>query len=114
MATVANSTTFPEKRVAQITWTPLNEADAEGAAERCSRYARVTIQVKGTFANGTLHIRGSNDGSNFKTLTVDGSNALTFISGAGTKEVLEVPLYLKPVLVSGSGCSLTVIAAARA
>lgn len=113
MATVAPVTTTPEKRVAVATWSPLTEADADGRAEYFSRYGRVTVQVKGTFANGTLHVQGSNDGSNYQTLTVEGSQAATF-TAADTKVLAEVPRYIKPVLLSGSGCSLSVLIAGRA
>ena len=113
MAVVAKSTTIPEKKVASVVWTPFNEADTEGTPENFARYRSVTIQVKGTFGSSTMHIRGSADGSSYQTLRdKSGSNALTF-TAAGVKELNEIPRFIRPELISGSGASLTVYAQAH-
>lgn len=113
MATKTGVSVAQEPGVVETTWGPLTADDTEGSAENFARYGHVTVQVKGTFGGATVNWQGANDGSNYQTLTVDGSNAAAF-AAAGHKNIFELPRYSKPVLATASGpTSLTVVAVAR-
>jgi hypothetical protein len=75
--------------------------------ERC-------VTVHGTFgAGGSITIQGSNDGTNWFALTDPQGNALTK-TAAAIEQVLESPLYIRPLVTAGDGTtSLTVILLCR-
>jgi hypothetical protein len=54
-----------------------------------------SVQVSGTFGGGTVLIEGSNDGSNWFTLTDPTGAALSF-AAAGLKQILELTRYIRP------------------
>lgn len=74
-----------------------------------SLYADRSVQVEGTFgAGGTVLIEGSNDGTNWRTLTDPLGNALS-ITTAGIKQVTEAVAQMRPRVSAGDGTtSLTV------
>lgn len=73
-----------------------------------------SVQVTGTFgAGGNLRIEGSNDGTNYATLTDPQGNALDFTT-AKIEQVSEITRYLRPRVTAGDGTtSLTVTIMAR-
>jgi hypothetical protein len=68
-----------------------------------------SVQVTGTFgAGGTVVLEGSNDGTNYRTLTDPQGNALSFTS-AGLEAIQEITRYVRPRVTAGDGTtSLTV------
>lgn len=66
-----------------------------------------SVQVAGTFGGATVNIEGSNDGTNFVTMTDPQGTALAF-SAAGLKQAMELVRYIRPAVVGGSGVSITV------
>lgn len=114
MSTVAPYTSAPQKRVAKSVWSGVVEATTAGDAVSFARYDKVTVEVVGTFGGASVQMKGSNDGSNYQTMTTEGSQPMTF-TAEGVKIAYEAPLFLKPVIANGSGpTSLTVTAVARA
>lgn len=81
---------------------------------RLAAYADRSAQVEGTFgAGGTVLIEGTNDGTNWRTLTDPLGNLLS-ITAAGIKQVTEAVLQMRPRVSAGDGTtSLTVTFALR-
>lgn len=96
-----NSQQFTRK----ITWTSLTAANASGTATNTSPFRMIEVQIKGTWNTGTLTIQGSDDGTNYGTLTQlkDLADA-SYTSDPAKPSIplLECPLWVKPVL-SGAG-----------
>lgn len=99
-----------------FTWGPLTTSNAaggligiKGRIPLC-RLSDKTVQFVGTFTGTpTIVLQGSNDGTNWETLTDPQGNAIS--SGVALMEaVTENPLYIRPSMSSGDGStSVTVI-----
>jgi len=96
------------------TWTPLTTTNADGSPFEFPDWADNTIQVFGTFgAGGTILVEGSNDGTNWATLTDSNGTALS-LTAASVKTINERPRYLRPRVSAGDGTtSLTAVMLAR-
>lgn len=70
--------------------------------KQLAAYADRTVQVAGTFGGATVTVQGSNDGTNFATLTDPLGNALT-ITTATIKQVTEAVLQMRPAVTGGDG-----------
>lgn len=114
MATVAGVDQLYLQNHRVRTWTPLTTTNNDGApiSYASNGMGGVTFQVNGTFgAGGTLVVEGSNDGTNWYTLS-DQANAAVSFSTAGLKTVRDQPLFIRPRVTAGDGTtSLTVVAA---
>lgn len=95
------------------TWT-ITTANTDGVAVEYSEYADKTWQAVGTWGGATLTLQGSNDGTNWFSLTnAAGGTAATFTADGG-KAVIETPRYVRPSLtVVGVGASVVVTLCAR-
>ena len=115
MATINATGTNIGIGVRLYSWTPLANGDNGNSLEAAATSDK-TVQVVGTFgAGGTCVVQGSNDGTNWATLTdPDGTN-LSF-TASGLELVRENPRYIRPNVTAGDGTtSLTVhITAKRA
>lgn len=87
-----------------VAWTGLTHTTSDsgdpfempGAADR-------SLQVTGTFGSGgTLTFEGSNDGTNWATLTDPQGNGLT-VQAAKIEAVLELTRYVRPRITAGDG-----------
>lgn len=69
--------------------------------EAVLQYLDRTFQIEGTFgAGGTLLIEGSNDGTNWRTLS-DPQGVMLSITSAGIYQVIQVTLYMRPRVSAG-------------
>lgn len=84
----------------------------DGAPIQYPEFADKTVQVIGTFGGGTVLIEGSNDGTNWSTLTDPSGSSLSF-SAAGLKQVLECTQYIRPRQSGGAAVAVTVYLVAR-
>lgn len=110
MATVTGTKTdCGTSRVFVFTWTPLTTTNADGNSLTAEQYADKSVQVTGTpGVGGSVSLQGSNDGTNWATLTDPQGNALTF-TAVGIKMVAEATRYIRPLVTAGDGTtSLTV------
>lgn len=65
-----------------------------------------SIQASGAgFGGSTLTIEGSNDGTNWVTLTDTAGSALTFTS-AGLKQILQVTRYIRAKVTGGAATAI--------
>lgn len=112
MATIKNVDTNPIRGVAQFLWEAVTEADV-GAATKCAQYSDKTVQVVGTFGGSTLTMQGSNDGTNWFTLT-DPAGANVAFTVTGAKLIAENPLYIRPSCTGGASTDLDVYVIGKA
>lgn len=87
-----------------ITWASVTGGDT-GEPREYAKFNDKTVQVFGTFGD-TLTIQGSNDGTNWATLSDSTGVALEF-TAAGIKLIAECPRYIRPS-AGGSLTSVTV------
>ena len=98
----------PTGRVRLATWLGLLNTD-DGAALDWTEYADRCFQVTGTFGvGGSCTIQGSNDGTNWGSLTDPLGNALTFTSQR-IEQALELPRYVRPIITAGDGTTNLVV-----
>ena len=91
-----------------IGWTGLLNGDTGSAVELVD-YADKTATITGTFgAGGTIVLQGSNDNSNWFTLT-DAQTGAISKTAAAMEIIVENPRYVRPSVTAGDGTtSLTV------
>jgi len=104
MADIFQST-VSRNGVATTTWETLTSTNADGVAyqpER-NRASVAAVQFIGTFDSATAVLQGSNDGTNWETLSdIFGLNVS--FTAAGYAEVSTAMAYLRPS-TSGGGVS---------
>jgi hypothetical protein len=108
MATIPHSRTPTGSSAAFVaTWAPLAQGD-DGDALSFGQYSDKSVQVSGTFGGATLRVEGTNDGTNWATLTDPQGNDL-LITSAKIEMVTEATVSIRPFVVGGNGTtSLTV------
>jgi hypothetical protein len=85
-----------------ISWTPLANGDSGSPIEMPGSADR-SIQISGTFgAGGTIVFEGSNDGTNYVTLTDPQGNAISK-TAASIEAVTELTRYVRPRVTAGDG-----------
>lgn len=90
------------------TWTGLLNGDT-GAAVEMPEYGDRTVQITGTFGvGGTLVLQGSNDGTNWFSLTDPQGNLISKTAAAG-ENVMETPRYTRPIVTAGDGSTSLVV-----
>lgn len=100
-----------DDRVYISTWTIASGDTCEPVFKPATRDR--CVQVFGTFGGATVTIEGSNEVDHYSALKELLGGAASFTT-AGIKQLLEIPLRVKPV-ISGGGAttSLTVIIVQR-
>lgn len=96
-----------------LTWA-LTTANTDGSLIEWTQWADRCFQAAGTWGGATLTIQGSNDGSNWFTLSnAAGAAAATFTADGG-KSIIELPRYVRPNLTTpGTGATVSVTLLAR-
>ncbi len=87
-------------------WPGLAAGD-DGAPLSASQYTDRSVQVTGNFGGSTVVIEGSNDGTNWSTLTDPQGNDLV-LSASKIEMVTEATLFIRPRVVGGAATNLTV------
>lgn len=91
-----------------VTWSGLaNSGDVGQAIQRPDILDR-SFQAAGSFGGGTVVCEGSNDGTNFGTLTNVAGGSVTFTATAAPMQVVEATAYIRPHMTAGSSASVTV------
>lgn len=93
-----------------ITWTPLTTTNQDGSPAEWVAWGDRCVQLSGTFGTGgTIALQGSNDGSNWFSITDPQGNAISKTSAA-IEQCTEVTRYVRPYVSAGDGTtSLTAI-----
>jgi len=90
----------------RVLWETMGNDD-QGTAQLLGRHADGSVQVIGTFGGATVTLQGSNDGTNWVTLTDDQGVAITFTT-AGLKMFLPRTWKIRAITAGGSGTDLDV------
>lgn len=86
-----------------IAWETLTTTDDTGAAIEMPGSADRSIQFNGAFSvGGTIVLEGSNDGTNYVTLTDPQGNAISKTAD-GIEAVQELTRYVRPRVTAGDG-----------
>lgn len=105
-ASITSLTTFGD-RSHVVTWTGLLNGDDGSAVELYGSTVR-SMQITGTFGSGgTILIEGSNDGTNYATLTDPQGNAISK-TAASIEAIEEVTRYIRPRVSAGDGTTTLV------
>lgn len=116
MATVTPTLTRvgdQDDAVMLFTWA-LTSTNTDGSLVEWTQWADRCFQAVGTWGGATLTIQGSNDGTNWFTLSnAAGAAAATFTADGG-KAIIELPRYVRPNLTTaGTGATVSVTLLAR-
>lgn len=85
-----------------IFWEAVGQNDDGDPVEMIGSSDR-SVQVTGTFGSGgTIVLEGSNDGTNYETLTDPQGNDVSF-QAAGLVQVIELTRYVRPRVTAGDG-----------
>jgi hypothetical protein len=107
MATINATITVMEDGVVLVKWLGITEADT-GTPVNLARFPDRTVQVLGDFTtSGAITLEGSNDGTNYATLTDPQGDAIV-ITSQGLRLIAENPLYIRPRATAGSSVSMDV------
>jgi len=105
MATITPVTSRIEShpRVAwHVIWETCLNGDT-GTPVELVGHADRSVQIVGTFGvGGTIVLEGSNDGTNYVTLTDPQGNALSF-TAAGLEAISELTRYIRVDVTAGDG-----------
>jgi len=93
MSTITATVTGPEDGMVIYKWSSMTGGSV-GSAMPWGSYADKTVQYFGTFGD-TLTMQGSNDGTNWFTLTNNLGNTIT-PTAAGASLITEAPQYVRP------------------
>lgn len=88
-----------------ISW-DLSDDDTGTAVQMIGSSDR-SVQVEGSFGSGTVIIEGSNDGTNYRTLTDPQGNPLEMTT-ARIETVIEIVRWIRARMSGGSGSAVTV------
>ena len=83
-------------------WEALVSGSLDGESIEIPDHADRSVQVVGTFDTATLTVQGSNDGTNWETLSDPQGNAIAFTS-AGLEQILENTRFIRPLVSSVGG-----------
>lgn len=89
------------------TWTALGNADT-GTSVLLSSASDRSVQVEGTFGGATVTVQGSNDGTNWQTLTDPQGSALTWTSANRLEQIEEITRYVRVITSGGTGTNINV------
>lgn len=87
-----------------VTWSPLATGDT-GEPLQGTGLSDRSVQFTGTFGGATVVLEGSNDGTNWVTLTDPAGVALSF-TAAGLKQILQITRYMRPNVSGGAGVAI--------
>lgn len=110
MATVAPtiSDISGDGLVRKIVWTPLTLVNTPGDAADWVKWADRSVAFTGTFDTATVVLQGSNDGTNWFTLSDPQGNAVS-ATAAKLEQVLEMTHWVRPYCSAvGATTSITV------
>lgn len=77
------------------TWSDMSASNLEGEPVALGKHPNKSVQIIGDLDSATFALQGSMDGTNWATLTRDGTNGIT---GLGLFTVHENPTYIRPLL----------------
>lgn len=92
----------------KVVWTAITENDVGGAWDGGVMYPNKSVQVEGVTTDDTIKIEGSNDETNYLTLTDKQGGDMSFTNSDGIKTIEENPRQIRPASPTGTGVSINV------
>lgn len=89
-----------------VQWLAMGNADT-GTQIKLSGAADRSVQIEGTFGGATITVQGSNDGSNWQSLTDPQGNAIAKTSAA-LEAIQELTRYVRVISSGGTGTNVNV------
>lgn len=89
-----------------VSWAAMGNADT-GTEVQMSGASDRSVQIEGTFGGATVVIQGSNDGTNWQSLTDPQGNAIS-TTAAKLEQISELTRYVRPSTSGGVGTSVNV------
>lgn len=87
-----------------VTWEELTTTNSDGAKAVTVTHSDKCVQAVGNFSgDATLVLQGSNDGTNWFTLSDQSGTEIALTTGDLGALVAENPLYIRPSLSGGDG-----------
>ena len=83
-------------------WEALVSGSLDGESIELPDHADKSVQVVGTFDTATIALQGSNDGTNWESLSDPQGNAIEMTS-TGLKQILENTRFVRPLVTSVGG-----------
>lgn len=115
MATITSTVTYApngHRQLVQVVWAALANGDVGDAIE-LPAWADRSVQIEGAaFGGGTLTFQGSNDGTNWQSLTDPQANAIAKTAPA-LEQISELTRYVRPSMAGGAAGAVTVTFLAR-
>lgn len=100
--------TMPERGSVIVDWPGLAGGENGDMAD-IAMYKERSVQVVGTFGTSTVTIQGSNDGTNWFTLTDTLGVSLGALLAALLKGIRENSRFIRPIVAAGTGSGLRVL-----
>lgn len=98
---------FHRDNAVTLAWASMANGDSGEVCETPSGSDR-SVQFTGTFGSGgTVLLEGSNDGTNYVTLTDPQGNAISK-TAAGIEQIEEITRYVRPRVSAGDGTTAIV------
>lgn len=113
MANIAPTITYApggQRQLVAVSWA-MGIADT-GLPAELPAWADRSVQIEGTMGGATIVFEGSNDGTNYRTLTDPQGNAISK-TAAAIEQVTELSRYVRPVTSGGTGSAIVVSFLAR-
>lgn len=105
-ATLNRAAKVASRDVWIVQWPAMGNADT-GTSVRMGGASDRSVQIEGTFGGATVVIQGSNDGTNWQTLTDPQGNALSK-TAAALEQIEELTQYIRASTSGGTGTNLNV------
>ena len=83
-------------------WEALVSGSLDGESIELPDHADKSVQVVGTFNTATIALQGSNDGTNWESLSDPQGNAIEMTT-TGLKQILENTRFVRPLVTSVGG-----------
>lgn len=108
MATREAKLVITQDNIPVCTWTGITEND-DGNEVIMAKYPDKTVQVTGDFTtSGAITIEGSNNGTDWATLTDQAGTPLVLTTTA-VALIAQNPLYIRPRATAGTAVSMNVV-----
>ena len=93
----------------KITWASMTENDTAAAWNGGAMFHNKSAQTQGVTSGDTILIEGSNDETNYETLTDKQGGDMSFLNVDGMKTIEENARQIRPRIEAGTSVSVNII-----
>lgn len=104
MAVITGQETVHDGGYVEYEWSGLTDSDTGVAITSFALLKDKTVAIQGNFADESVSIEGSMDGTNFFVLNDENGNALSGITAGQISKIAEHPRFIRPAVTdTGTG-----------